>query len=174
ARRAFAEDTGLATTDTRAEETSHSRSGPGLVQEVAAGSHYRFLNLGQAIPDPKPEHKQAFRDIKKAHLDPQPATTLRFIGHASTPGTTAFNLDLSKRRVLAFYRLARDEGVAPDRMPEAAKPAYFGESRPTLKEEDPQTRAFNRRVELLIGAGAPGSSGAAPTVPDVKQPTEEL
>lgn len=164
ARREFAATTGLAADDTRAEESAHARAGPGIVQEVMAGRRYRFMNLGQAQPDPKPEHVTGFRAIKSEHLDPAPALTVRFVGHASTPGTTAFNLDLSRRRAVAFYRMARNEGLPASRLPDQSRPTHFGESTPTVTEEDPQTRAFNRRVEMFVDNAA-AASGASSTPP---------
>lgn len=150
ARREFAAASGIATAATPREEVAASRTGPGINEEVARGAHYRFLNLGHDRVDPKPEHRAFFRTVKLAHIDPEPATRVRFVGHASTPGTREHNLELSRRRALAFYQLARDEGLPDSRLLNARRPEHFGERRPTLTERDAQTRAFNRRVEMFL------------------------
>lgn len=150
ARREFAASTGIAAAATPREEGAGSRSGPGLNQEVARGAHYRFLNLGRDQAEPKPEHVSYFREVKTRHLDTASGARVQFVGHASTTGSLEHNRDLSRRRALAFYRLARREGLPESRLVEPTRPAHFGETRPTLAEEDPATRAFNRRVELFI------------------------
>jgi hypothetical protein len=150
ARQEFASASGIATTATPREEFDASRTGPGLNEEVVRGAHYRFLNLGHDRVDPKPEHRAFFRTVKRAHIDPEPASRVRFVGHASTPGTREHNLELSRRRALAFYQLARDEGLPDSRLLNPRRPGHLGEGRPTLTERDAQTRAFNRRVEMFL------------------------
>jgi hypothetical protein len=150
ARREFAAASGIGATATPREEVAASRTGPGINEEVARGAHYRFLNLGHDLVEPKPEHRDFFRSIKLAHIDPEPAARVRFVGHASTPGSPEHNLDLSRRRALAFYQLARDEGLPESRLLNARRPEHLGERRPTLTERDAQARAFNRRVEMFL------------------------
>lgn len=154
ARREFAGFSGIAASASAGEEGRASRTGPGINQEVVRGTHYRFLNLGRDRADPKPEHITFFREIKARYLDPTAEARVRFVGHASTPGALEYNRDLSRRRALAFYRLARTEGLPPARLVDADRPAHLGETQPTLTEEDAQTRAFNRRVEMLVRTGA--------------------
>jgi hypothetical protein len=150
ARREFAAVSGIAEAATPRDEVAGSRTGPGINEEVARGAHYRFLNLGHDRIDPKPEHRTFFRTVKLAHIDPEPAARVRFVGHASTSGSLEHNRDLSRRRALAFYQLARDEGLPESRLLNARRPEHFGETRPTLTERDVQTRAFNRRVEMFL------------------------
>ncbi len=156
ARAAFEADTGISETGTREEEIEGARTGTGLFQSVVPGEHYRFINLGVAEAEPKTEHEEAFRGVKASQFDPNPTVRLRFVGHASGPGTDSYNMDLSRRRSVGFYRMARREGVPWNRMIDADRPPHFGESRPTATEEDVVTRAMNRRVEMfLVRGGTP-------------------
>ena len=141
---------GLKETATEKEEQEASRVGPGINQVVVEGERYRFMNLGYDQMKPKPEHISFFKDIKTKHLDASQSSGVVFEGHASTAGTLPYNLDLSLGRAKAFYQMARDEGVASNRLIDAANPPHFGETKVTAEEEDPATRAFNRRVELKI------------------------
>lgn len=156
ARKAFKTQTGLSQGATKAKERSVSRSSAGLFQTVVSGRHFRFINLGIAKAKPKPEHITAFRGVKVRHLDPSATLRLRFTGHSTGPGTTAYHKALSLRRATAFYHMARKAGVPWVRMPEAKKPLHFGKTRPTVTEEDVISRAMNRRVEMfLIKGGTP-------------------
>lgn len=155
-RSAFEAHTGIREGGPREEERTASRAGSGLFQTVLPGQHFRFLNLGNAEAEPKSEHEAAFRDVKTLHFDPNPAIRLRFVGHASGPGSESYNRGLSRRRSVAFYRMARGEGVPWSRMIDANRPPHFGESRPTATEEDVITRAMNRRVDMfLVRGGTP-------------------
>jgi outer membrane protein OmpA-like peptidoglycan-associated protein len=161
AQTSFAEASGIKAGAKEKDEIVQSRTGRGLNQEVQPSVHYRFLNLGHDRAEPKPEHVDYFRALKTRLLDAQPAVTLKFVGHASTPGTWAYNNRLSLDRAKAFYKMARDHGVDAKRLPDAAAPEHFGERKPTLTEENAQTRAFNRRVELfLTGAAKVPGAGA--------------
>lgn len=150
ARREFTSETGLAAKATAQEETATSRVGPGISETVVPGQRYRFMNLGFDQFAAKPEHVAFFRRVKIEYLDPVPAFGVRFIGHASSAGPRAHNLRLSLRRAQAFYQMAADEGVAQSRLIDVQRPPHEGETRLTAEEEDPATRAFNRRVEMTI------------------------
>jgi len=147
---AFEADTGIREGSTSQEEGTASRAGAGLFQTVTSGSHYRFLNLGRDQAQPKSEHEAAFRNVKRAQLDPTPSKKVRFVGHASGPGSESHNLALSLRRSVAFYRMARNEGLPRTQMVDANNPPHFGESTPTVTEENAITRSMNRRVEMFL------------------------
>lgn len=164
AQKSFEDASGIKAGAKEKDEIAQSRAGKGLNEEVQADTHYRFLNLGHDRAEPKPEHVDYFRALKSRLLDAQPSVTLKFVGHTSTPGTWAYNIRLSLQRTQAFYKMARDQGVEARRLPDAATPEHYGEHQPTLNEENAQTRAFNRRVELFLagaavapGAGKPGA-----------------
>lgn len=173
ARERFAADSGIEAGASGRREHDQSRAGPGLTQEVLPDAHYRFLNLGNDIADPKPEHVDYFRRLKTRLLDAQPSTMVKFIGHASSPGPRSHNERLSLQRAQAFYRMARAEGLDASRLRDESPPEHHGEAVPTLTEEDVQTRAFNRRVEMrLMGVAAtPGGSPGTPAVD--RPPTRE-
>jgi outer membrane protein OmpA-like peptidoglycan-associated protein/Zn-dependent peptidase ImmA (M78 family) len=149
-RREVGAQLGLKETFTEKEEQEASRTGPGINQVVAEGERYRFMNLGFDQMKPKPEHVSFFKEVKTKHLDTTQSNGVVFEGHASTAGTLPYNLNLSLGRARAFYKMARDEGVASTRLIDAANPPHFGETKVTAEEEDPATRAFNRRVEMKI------------------------
>ena len=156
ARAAFEATTGIGEAAGDRAQRAASRAGPGLFQTVVPNAHFRFLNLGFGEAEPKAEHEAAFRSVKSRTLDRDPELKLRFVGHASSPGSEAANLALSRRRATAFYRMARREGLPATRMIDAERPPHFGESTPTVTEDDAITRAMNRRVEMfLIRGGTP-------------------
>ncbi len=146
----FEELTGLRPRAPRREEAARSRTGPGIVETVASGRHYRFMNIGHDQATPKPEHETALRTVWERSVRDQPGACLRFIGHASSPGSLHHNEELSLRRSAAFYALARAIGVPGDRLLDADAPPHRGETAPTAFEESAQGRAFNRRVELFV------------------------
>jgi outer membrane protein OmpA-like peptidoglycan-associated protein len=149
-RREVGTQLGLKEGATDKEEQEASRTGPGINQTVVPGQRYRFMNLGFDRPAPKPEHITFFKDIKAEHLDSAPTKGVIFEGHASTAGTPEYNLDLSLKRAKAFYKMAQDAGLSSDRLIKSADPPHFGETKVTAEEEDPATRAFNRRVEMQV------------------------
>jgi len=158
ARAAFGSQTGISASGTRAQEISASRSSGGFFQTVRPENHYRFINLGVDETRPKSRHVEAFREVKRDHLDPEPSRKVRFVGHASGPGSEAHNDTLSERRSVAFYRMARREGLPWTRLADASSPPHFGEARPSVTEADtdPITRAMNRRVDMfLVDGGGP-------------------
>jgi len=167
----FKEQTGLKAAATHKEEQKESLAGPGIIETVVEGEHYRFMNLADEHPEPKPQHVTFFQEIYTKHVANDPTARLRFVGHASSPGTVDFNDKLSLKRAKAFYKMARDAGVPEDQLLDAKDPPHFGETQPTLENEDVQGRAFNRRVELFITHVA-ASSTTSPQSPETT-PTEK-
>ena len=144
----------LDSSGTRQQEIDNSRTGPGINQEVAAGSHYRFLNLGVNHTTPKPEHIAYFKELYQEHINGK-AVTIRFVGHASATGQADHNSELSAKRATAFYKMARAAGVPENQLKDieiadTQKPAHHGQSKPTASNDDVHGRSFNRRVELII------------------------
>jgi outer membrane protein OmpA-like peptidoglycan-associated protein len=149
----FTAATGIASTATRAEEVEASRAGPGIVQTVSRGRRYRFMNLGVGSAEPQPEHRAALQTIISEVLAEHPAAHLRFVGHASSPGSASFNLRLARRRSRAFYDLARELGMPGEQLIDAANPPAEGERTPTAGNESTFGRALNRRVEMYVSEG---------------------
>jgi outer membrane protein OmpA-like peptidoglycan-associated protein len=146
----FAAATGIATTATRTEEVEASRAGPGIVQTVSRGRRYRFMNLGVGSAEPQPEHRAALQTIIAGVPAERPSARLRFVGHASSPGSASFNLRLARQRARAFYDLAREFGVPEEQLTDADNPPAEGERTPTAGNEGTFGRALNRRVELYV------------------------
>jgi outer membrane protein OmpA-like peptidoglycan-associated protein len=155
------EITGLKSKVTPKQEREESKTSDGIAETVAPGSHYRFMNLGNEEAEPKREHQALFAEIQKTYLSAHPDVGCRFVGHASSPGTDAFNTALSLKRAQAFYQMARDAGVPDSQLVDANKPPHFGERKPTAPNEDVRGRAFNRRVELFLVPSQPASGAGA-------------
>jgi outer membrane protein OmpA-like peptidoglycan-associated protein len=146
----FQRQTGLRPRARAGEEAAASRTGPGIVETVVPGRHYRFMNLGHDQATPKAEHEAALRDIWERSVRGEPLARMRFVGHASSPGDLAHNLELSRRRSAAFYALATALGVSSAQLLDADTPPHQGETAPTAPEANTLGRAFNRRVELFV------------------------
>jgi outer membrane protein OmpA-like peptidoglycan-associated protein len=151
AQRLFGTQVGLEPGGSRATERRQSRVSQGIVQTITPGQYYRFMNLGVNESRPKPEHEAALRQIITTYILTNPNARLRFVGHASSPGSTSHNMTLGRNRARAFYNLARQLGVAQNQLVDANNPATAGESTPNVTENDRVIhRALNRRVELFI------------------------
>ncbi len=150
ARRLLGEQIGLREGTPRREEIEQSHSSPGIVQIVIPEQRYRFINLGVARAEPKPEHIAFFQQIYHRYIAGHPEVRIRFVGHASSPGSERFNRELARRRSAAFYEMARTTGVPERQLVEADSPPHEGERRPTAPNETVHGRAFNRRVEMYL------------------------
>lgn len=69
-------------------------------------------------------------------------------GHADPRGTDKYNLDLSRRRVIAVREALVKEGVPPDRIATNAS----GLRRPKCTEKTEECFQADRRVEVFFGA----------------------
>lgn len=67
-------------------------------------------------------------------------------GHTDAEGNSAYNMNLSQRRVNAVQLALIQLGVAPN----AIHIAYYGETRPTASNSATETKAKNRRVEVAV------------------------
>jgi outer membrane protein OmpA-like peptidoglycan-associated protein len=71
---------------------------------------------------------------------------LAIAGHTDSIGSDSANLDLSRRRAASVKNaLAHDYGIAPERLSTGG----YGEARPQDRNDTPEGRARNRRVELV-------------------------
>jgi peptidoglycan-associated lipoprotein len=107
-------------------------------------------------------------------------------GHTDNVGNEHFNYDLGKRRADAVSRyLITQKRLDPIRV----VPVSYGESNPTSDNSNPQGRAKNRRVEILVYregitsqpamAGTPAGSGQqqqppAPSSSSQEQPSNRF
>jgi outer membrane protein OmpA-like peptidoglycan-associated protein len=99
-------------------------------------------------------------DVDKTDIKPQSQSTLREIsgllksdakakleiaGHTDNTGTATHNLTLSKARAAAIVQaLVTTYGVDPSRL----KAAGYGDTKPVAPNDNEESRAKNRRVEL--------------------------
>jgi len=73
-------------------------------------------------------------------------TKVRVEGHTDSEGVDTINLELSRRRAAAVAAYLVTKGIAPARLVSQG----YGESRPLMKNDTPNGRAKNRRVEFKI------------------------
>lgn len=81
-----------------------------------------------------------------AVLKKYPSISVRLEGHTDSRASAAYNLELSKRRVLAVERVFLELGIDSTRL----TTAYKGKSEPTATEDSNRGFALNRRVEMIF------------------------
>lgn len=79
-------------------------------------------------------------------LSQYPNTLVRVEGHTDSVGSTAYNMDLSKRRATMIEALLVQRGIADGRIESVG----FGESMPVATNGSDAGRQKNRRVEIKI------------------------
>lgn len=72
--------------------------------------------------------------------------TITLTGYTDAQGSAAYNLILSKQRAESVARLMTEKGILPDRIQTFGD----GENNPLTKNLNPETRKWNRRVEIQI------------------------
>lgn len=93
----------------------------------------------------KPESYGVLKDIA-AVLSENAGVRVKVIGHTDSDGDEKFNLDLSKRRAEAVKNaLVKEFKISADRLETDGK----GESEPADKNDTPEGKANNRRVEFV-------------------------
>jgi OmpA-OmpF porin, OOP family len=91
---------------------------------------------------------ESFGMIKEiaAVLNENPDVKVRIIGHTDSDGEDAKNLELSKKRAAAVKNaLVKDYGIDGSRIETDGK----GETQPVVKNDTPENKAQNRRVEFI-------------------------
>ena len=93
----------------------------------------------------KPSSEGTLKEIAKV-LTENPTVKIKIIGHTDADGADAANQTLSEKRAASVKKtLSNDFGIAADRMITEGK----GESQPVDKNDTPQGKANNRRVEFV-------------------------
>jgi outer membrane protein OmpA-like peptidoglycan-associated protein len=93
----------------------------------------------------KPSSEGTLKEIAQV-LKENPTVKIKIIGHTDADGADAANQTLSEKRAASVKNtLAADFSIAADRMTTEGK----GESQPTDKNDTPQGKANNRRVEFV-------------------------
>lgn len=97
-----------------------------------------------ARADIRPQSKRVLEDIADL-LARHPDWSLRIVGHTDAIGADAANLDLSRRRAESVKSaLVRRYGIDEKRLSTGG----FGASQPKDRNDTPEGRALNRRVEI--------------------------
>ncbi|WP_255070920.1 OmpA family protein [Lacihabitans sp. LS3-19] len=93
----------------------------------------------------KASSEGTLKEIAKV-LKENPSVKVKIIGHTDSDGADAANQTLSEKRALSVKNaLSSDFGITADRMLTEGK----GESQPVDKNDTPQGKANNRRVEFV-------------------------
>jgi len=104
-----------------------------------------LFETGSAVPKP-----QAIQEVSElgSILSKYKQDKIRIEGHTDSTGSQAINEGLSLRRAKAIKNLLAAQGVSETQVVIAG----MGPTRPIAKNDTPQGRAMNRRVELHIEA----------------------
>lgn len=123
-----------------------AESAPDFSQTILASGRYVTHGILFDVNSDrvKPESKPVLEQIAEA-LKAQSGLKLRIEGHTDSSGDPAKNLDLSKRRAASVKTALTAVGVAADRLTTEG----FGDTKPVAKNDTPQGRAENRRVEFV-------------------------
>lgn len=116
--------------------------GPIETGPVGCGSSV-YLNFEYDSATIRPESEPVLADLFGGLKDEQGTVTL--VGHTSSEGSEAYNLDLSKRRAAAVVDDLVKRGLSRGRTKATGK----GEAQPIAPNSDEAGRALNRRVEVL-------------------------
>jgi len=92
----------------------------------------------------RPESLPTLKGIL-ALLEKDPALKFSIEGHTDNQGGKGVNQPLSERRAAAVKEWLAGKGIAADRL----RTKGYGDSKPIDKNDSPEGRANNRRVEFL-------------------------
>ncbi|HLM45177.1 MAG TPA: OmpA family protein, partial [Myxococcaceae bacterium] len=87
-------------------------------------------------------------------------------GHTDSQGPEEVNEELSQLRAESVRDYLAEKGVDSARV----RTTGLGESRPVASNKNPEGRANNRRVEIVIERGIGGAGQQQEPVPDAPQP----
>ena len=123
-----------------------AESAPDFSQTILASGRYVTHGILFDVNSDrvKPESKPVLEQIAEA-LKAQSGLKLRIEGHTDSSGDPAKNLDLSKRRAASVKTALAGLGIGADRLTTEG----FGDTKPAAKNDTPQGRAENRRVEFV-------------------------
>jgi outer membrane protein OmpA-like peptidoglycan-associated protein len=100
----------------------------------------------------KPEAKSQLAGVLQLVRD-QPGIRIHVAGHTDSIGTDAYNLRLSQRRAEAVAAYLVQNGVPR----QSIQTEGHGKRQPIASNATAEGRAQNRRVEITLSPGAPGS-----------------
>ncbi|MDX5324700.1 MAG: OmpA family protein [Bacteroidota bacterium] len=93
----------------------------------------------------RPESKVELNKVVE-FLDLNPNVIVEVQGHTDNEGSSAYNLQLSKKRAASVVDYLKSQGIASARM----KSAGFGDTQPVATNETEEGRQANRRTEMKI------------------------
>jgi outer membrane protein OmpA-like peptidoglycan-associated protein len=114
---------------------------------LARGSAVTLPNLyfaqstARLLPTSRPVLNSLARTLRT-----QPALRLEIAGHTDNIGEPALNLRLSEQRARVVRQYLIQQGIDSVRLVARG----YGGSRPMADNRDPQQRARNRRVEVVV------------------------
>jgi outer membrane protein OmpA-like peptidoglycan-associated protein len=103
----------------------------------------RGVNFNYDSAELTPESSSAL-DKVASNLCQFPGLSIEIVGHASSEGNVAYNMDLSVRRASTVRDYLLKQGVKTENL----RATGYGELQPVVSNEVEQGRAINRRVEL--------------------------
>lgn len=103
----------------------------------------RGVNFEYDSAELTPESSTVLDEVA-SHLRISPGLSVAVVGHASSEGEMAYNMDLSVRRATAVRDYLIAQGVKPEYLPTSG----FGELQPVVSNAVEKGRVANRRVEL--------------------------
>jgi hypothetical protein len=89
-------------------------------------------------------------------------------GHTDDRGSDATNQQLSQKRADAVREYLESRGVPAERMRSVGR----GESNPVASNDNPEGRANNRRVEIIVERASSNAQGARPSTAEDTESTE--
>ncbi len=84
--------------------------------------------------------------VLAANLNRYPNSTIEVQGHTDNTGAAAYNQELSQRRAQSVASILAMNGVSPARI----RSVGYGEDQPIASNATPESRAQNRRVQIVI------------------------
>jgi outer membrane protein OmpA-like peptidoglycan-associated protein len=100
----------------------------------------------------KPEARSQLAEVLQASKA-QPGVQVLVVGHTDGIGSDAYNLKLSQRRAESVVNYMVQNGVPRQNI----KAEWRGKREPVASNDNAAGRAQNRRVEITLSPGAPGS-----------------
>jgi outer membrane protein OmpA-like peptidoglycan-associated protein len=119
---------------------SVERSGNQIVMNMPDNVTFEF---GSAALDAK-----AYKILNEVAgvLNEYPKTYVDVMGHTDSVGSDASNQTLSERRAASVASYLKSKGVLDERI----NAKGFGKTRPVASNDNPEGRAKNRRVEIVL------------------------
>jgi len=105
-----------------------------------------------------PAARDKLTEVAKAINDSGDERPITVEGHTDSRGNENMNQQLSQARAQSVRDYLVTLGVKPDRI----KAVGRGEAQPVASNDNPEGRANNRRVEIIIGGAAGSRSGSTP------------